>query len=118
MSTTLYDISSLPNTFSIISPSIKRKETDSIALLENERNQECLKQDDLQGHDEDLAVKMNKCDKIEENIPSPTEKNLLPSKNDSAKDKKMFRRIVGVSDEVGDRTGDFRKLFYICLNRQ
>ena len=116
MSTTLYDISSLPNTFSIISPGIKRRETDSIALLENDRSQECLKQDDSQDHDEDLAVKINKCDKIDENIPSPTEKNLLPSKNDSAKDKKFFRRMVGVLDEVGDRAGDFQKLFYICLN--
>ena len=102
MSRTLLDISSLPNTLSVFSPNLNnRRQTDNIALLENERSKESLKVDETRGLDKDLGVKMNKCDKVQEDISSPTEKNLLTTKNDSTKDKKKFRRIAGVSDEVG-----------------
>ena len=50
---------------------------------------------------EDPEEKLNKCDKVDENISSPTEKNVPRTKNDSTKDKNFFRRIAGVSDEVG-----------------
>ena len=102
MSRTLHDLSSLPSTLVMMSPTVKkRKETDSIALLENERSQDCLKVDVMDDHTEDPEEKLNKCDKVDENISSPTEKNVPRTKNDSTKDKNFFRRIAGVSDEVG-----------------
>ena len=86
MSRTLHDLSSLPSTLVMMSPTVKkRKETDSIALLENERSQDCLKVDVMDDHTGDPEEKLNKCDKVDENISSPTEKNVLRTKNDSTK---------------------------------
>ena len=89
MSHTLYDLSSLPSTLSLISPAARRRQQtgDSVSLLEAEEAEEKLK----------------KCDKIEQTISSPTEKSILSTKNNSAKDKNFLRRLTGVSDEVSYR---------------
>ena len=86
MSHTLYDLSSLPSTLSLISPALRRRQQtgDSASLLEAEETQE----------------KLTKCDKTEQNISSPPEKNILSTKNNSAKDKNFLRRLARVSDEV------------------
>ena len=98
MSRPLYDLSSLPSTLSMMSPAgRRRKEADSIALLQNENIQDCLKVDVSGDPAEDLDGKLNKCDKIDE---SPTEKNVSTIKNDSTKDRNFFRRIARVSEEV------------------
>ena len=88
MAETLYSLSSLPSTLSLISPAARRRQQtgDSASLLEaEERQQEKLKQ---------------KCDKIEQNSSSPPEKNILSTKNNSVKDKNFLRRLARVSDEV------------------
>ena len=87
---TLYDLSSLPSTLSLISPALRRRQQtgDSASLLEAEETQEKLK----------------KCDK---NISSPPEKNILSTKNNSAKDKNFLRRLARVTDEVSSSEGIF-----------
>ena len=86
MSHTLYDLSSLPSTLSLISPAARRRQQtgDSASLLEPEETQEKLK----------------KCDKTEQNISSPAEKDILSTKNNPVKDKNFLRRLARVSDEV------------------
>ena len=86
MSETLYDLSSLPSTLSLISPAARRRQQtgDSVSLLEPEETQEKLK----------------KCDKTEQNISSPAEKDILSTKNNAVKDKNFLRRLARVSEEV------------------
>ena len=92
MSHNLYDLSSLPSTLSLLSPAVRRRQQtgDSVSLLQAEESQEKLK----------------KCDKIEPNISSPTERNLLSTKHNSAKDKNFLRRLAQVTDEVSYREGE------------
>ena len=101
MSATLYDLSSLPSTLSLISPAARRRQQtgDSVSLLQPEETQEKLK----------------KCDKTEQNISIPTEKNILSTKNNSVKDKNFLRRLTRVSDEVSYRE---RRIFLACLQSQ
>ena len=85
MSHTLYDLSSLPSTLSLISPAARRRQQtgDSASLLQPEETQ----------------GKLKKCDKTEQNISSPAEKDILSTKNNAVKDKNFLRRLARVSDE-------------------